>query len=153
MYFNYDSITSSSWKCLLKKPKYAILDYSRVNLYEKCLVQEESQLVSEYLVVLLTNKYPHKHHTKTPPERELWGFVNTRDSVGLWESDLNTYSTSNLLITWQLVTVNEFLNHECLYLTCKTKAGFAPGHFPCKNEQIQTTQVWTSMTLFPSRHF
>jgi len=47
----------------------------------------------------------------------------------------------------------EFLNHEYLYLTCKTKAEIVPGHFPCKNEQIQTTRVQPSMTLLPSGHF
>lgn len=59
----------------------------------------------------------------------------------------------NLLIASQMVTVDEFIKHECLYLTRNTKAEFAPGHFPCKNEQIQITQVWTSVTLFPSKLF
>lgn len=56
----------------------------------------------------------------------------------------------NSLITWQLVTVDEFISHMYLYLTCKTKTEFAPGHCPRKTEQVQTPQVWTSTKLLPT---
>lgn len=64
-------------------------------------------------------------------------------SLGEWPEHIN-HLTCTEFVNNKTIGSSWWIYKLCLYLTCNTKAGFAPGHLPHKNEQIQTTQVWTS---------